>query len=122
MGYDEDFYSIKSRTFVISIHSEEKVGLSIEDAIFSKTDECALDIFMDRMLQENGAGDISKNSSAWKAFGHKSPDCPVTNFAFVNGGDTALQVTMTVSGDGQLFNPNDGVEQLLVPAGLMKHF
>ena len=50
MGYDEDFYSIKSRTFVISIHSEQKVSLSIEDAIFSLTDECALDIFMDRML------------------------------------------------------------------------
>ena len=63
-----------------------------------------------------------KTGSAWKAFGHKSPDCPVTNFAFVNGGDVPLQVKMTVSGDGQLFNPSDGEEQMRVPAGLMKHF
>ena len=38
LGYDRDLYSVRSRTFVLSIHSEKDVEVNVKDAVQTDID------------------------------------------------------------------------------------
>jgi hypothetical protein len=38
LGYDRDLYSVRSRTFVLSVHSEKDVEVNVRDAVQTDID------------------------------------------------------------------------------------
>ena len=70
MGYDEDYYSIKSRVFVLSVHADtpEPITFSIGDALDSEYNEQAFSNAMYDDYQTNKRNSHCKRGSGWMVY------------------------------------------------------
>ena len=52
MGYDRDLYSIRSRVFILSMHSATEVSVTVRDAVQTDLDQRTNLLVIDKFGQE----------------------------------------------------------------------
>ena len=52
LGYDRDLYSVRSRTFVLSVHSEKDVEVNVRDAVQTDIDQRTTLLVIEKFGQE----------------------------------------------------------------------
>ena len=62
MGYDRDFYSVQSRSFILTMHSDHGVHVRVRDATYSNIDKVTTQV----MLQKYGERKTSDALSLWR--------------------------------------------------------
>ena len=61
LGYDRDLYSVRSRTFVLSVHSEKDVEVNVRDAVQTDIDQRTTLLVIEKFGQE-----IKKSKSGYR--------------------------------------------------------
>ena len=84
LGYDEDLYSLKSRTFVATIHSDEPIKVQIGDALTNSYQSTALDLVNDYWVKEKGEGDQVIHGDNHILFVNQHPKSMGTSFSNIN--------------------------------------
>lgn len=68
LGYDEDLFSIKSRCYVVSVHSVTPLSVQIGDNLSSSFKSRARDLMNDFQLKEHGPGDSTRDEQQYALF------------------------------------------------------
>jgi hypothetical protein len=48
LGYDRDFFSIKSRCFIMTLHCDSPIHISVRDATFSNIDKITTNLLLQK--------------------------------------------------------------------------
>lgn len=92
LGYDQGLYSIKSRSFMMSFHSNEKLKIKRNDTVGSYMHEWAWDLYMEQMLVEQRQGSRKENKNQCMMFTVAHPHINAISYAVWNGGHGSKDV------------------------------
>ena len=85
MGYDENFYSVKSRLFVVSLASFEPLTVKIGDEVVHDYSTLAADLVVGDQLKYDGEGDYSTTTDEYTLFADNHPTAWCAySYAYVN--------------------------------------
>jgi len=110
LGYDENLYSLKSRTFITSIHSDEPIKVQIGDALTNSYQSTALDLVNDHWVRAKGEGDQVIHGDNHILFVNQHPKSMGTSFSIINQSDNPIEVTLDMSSEKKdyFFTPSNG--------------
>ena len=109
-GYDEDFYSIRSSVFIVSLHTELPIKVTVEDAIVTDLNERAWDMFIDYSIKNNPEmmKTIKKNDK-YSLFRMDHDQTYACSYLFLNKTEKELTVKIDISSSTNCyFWPDDG--------------
>ena len=122
MGYEESLYSIKSRIFVCSVHSEAKCKLKICDAITSGIHQIAQRLVLQDTLENLGPSRIAKEDENCVVFSQKLKYCYGANLGIINKKDVPIQVTIDMSDtEDTYFTPSNGTVTMKIAPSAMSY-
>ena len=115
LGYDESLQSTKSRVFIITFHSTERISAKIGNAVTNGLNEKVCSLMLVDYLSKVGA-DKAKEDSNVVIFRVHHPAAYTDIYAAVNKTNREVQVTfdLTPSTDC-VFTPQSGLSKVILP-------
>lgn len=108
MGYDEFLNNSKSRTFVLSIHSEAKINARVGDALKNNYQFVAMNLLNDALIRSKNHQEVRKESN-YVLLQSQFPECKGTSFYIVNLSSAPLRVKFTFRNQNEFyFSPSCG--------------
>lgn len=115
MGYDKYLYSIYSRVFTLTIHSNSPMTVKINDAQGTDINERAWDILMYSHYKANGAT-LAVEDDRVVIFRKENPDDTTIHYGVINKTDQEVEVMFNQKKAGNMFfTPSSGLAQSIVP-------
>ena len=93
-GYDRDLYSVKSRVFMLTIHSERQVELEVRDNIRSNL----TNIGLVEHIKRNGEVKFQNDMGMFYALREQDYDGTIGTYMVVNKQQRQIKVTVDVTG------------------------
>ena len=122
MGYDEHLYSLKSKVFILSIHSELKIKASVKDAVGSQMDERAKDMLLEHYARNIGAGPGSSQSDDCVIVIGNHDLCGAKTIGAINKLDHPIKVTLDMTKSKLVhMTPSSGVVTKIIPANQIRY-
>lgn len=109
LGYDENLTSLKSRVFVVTLHSEEPITVKVGDAAQTDLNEKTSDLVLDHIIKTKGVGPKRVNRDDYLMFRVDHPGCYGASYGVINKTEEPLtfKLDMTESTDA-FFTPPSG--------------
>ena len=115
LGYDESLYSLKSRVFTISFHTEYDLRVRVGDACKTELNERAWDLMMENHYKENGATKAF-TTDRLIIFRKKSDDPITFTCGAINKTDNEVELKLDqTKSSGMLFIPSNGTSKIVIP-------
>ena len=110
LGYDRDFFSVKSRCFNLTMHSDKGIHVRVRDATYSNIDKITTQV----LLQKYGERKTSDSLSLWRI---KEQNANAFTYGVYNSTAHALSVTFDCSKSvGAIFSTGTPTVTVRVPA------
>jgi hypothetical protein len=97
MGYDDDWYSLKSRIFVATVHSEIPITVQIGDALESNINQRASNLAMHKNLQDDGLNENCEEKDGFLMFKMNHSGCKGCSFAVANKTSSWAEVELDMT-------------------------
>jgi len=116
MGYDEHLFSLKSKIFVLSIHSEIRIKASIKDAVGTNMDERARDLLLNNEVTLNGAGNGASSSNDCVIVVVSHNNAGARTIGAINKLDVPIKVSIDMSQSVKVhMTPTNGKVTKIIP-------
>ena len=115
LGYDEELYSVRSRCFVLTFHSESEIAVTVRDAVQTDLDNRANILLIEKY------GTELENRTGVRCFYHFSKATHCYSYGLYNEQAQAIEVTLDCSAsENMLFSAKIPLVKKRIEAGQLE--